>query len=121
MEQSNIKQYLQKVTDLAVDGGTRRTITLEHATEIQYWFQLTWDMINICYPFTGHPAIQLKQYGLDTEAQQGLYLVDWKANQYCTSEHDANDLDAIAGFILQYFKKALAINDDAAAWNIIEQ
>ncbi|SKC94926.1 hypothetical protein SAMN05660461_0149 [Chitinophaga ginsengisegetis] len=120
MEQINMKEYLQKVMDLAIDGNTKCIISFEHTTTPEYWFQFTWDMLNVYYPFTHDPTIQLKQWDLDTYEKDDLSLVDWKANEYCTWERDPGNLDAAADFIMQYLKKALGKDDSVASWKIIE-
>ncbi|MEZ2442860.1 hypothetical protein AB6805_14145 [Chitinophaga sp. RCC_12] len=120
MEQINIREYLQKVMDFAIYGNTKCIITFEHATAPQYWLQLTWDMLNVYYPFTNDPVIQLKQWDLDTFEKDGMSLVDWKASEYCTWEHDPENLDALADFIKQYLKKALGKDDSVTSWKIIE-
>jgi hypothetical protein len=115
----NAANLLKKAIDRTVDDDDRDyIITLEHKKDKTKWIQLSWEMVNLAYPFDKNPKTKLKSLQLNIFANGTIK--SWEANQYMTLSHSADDIETIANFIDGYVEKVFECPFDDRNFNIEE-
>src|SRR5437867_13411427 len=93
---SLICELVKKVVDAAATGNTHCCFLLTSKTKATAWIQITWDMVNMGYPFSKDPVQKLASLGI-TQLDDAE-LVGWEARKFVTFEHGGGDPESITRF-----------------------
>ena len=115
----NIKQLFDKAIQATVENADYDyVITVEDSRDDTRWLQITWDTVNVYYPFTETPDQVLSQLGL--ELPDGMGVSDWAAMKNLTLWHSATNLEIMAAFVRAYLIKAFGMSTNGEGWQIKE-
>ncbi len=98
MEQ--LLKLIHNVNKEAEAGNAYECVMIASAKDPEIWLQITWNMINLSYPFANEPESQLKTLGL--VLPQGTQIVEWEPQESATWEFDVSDPAKITEFALAY-------------------
>ncbi len=91
-------------------------VALESKIRSEIWVQLTWDCVNLYYPFADDPMIRLGSLDWPTES---LELVSWEADLFLTlSFQSAESIPTVSAFVCRYLEIML---DHSTAWDAWQQ
>lgn len=114
-----IEKLLQRAIDEAAEGNVDFCVLLESKSDEKCWVQLTWDSINVAYPFKQKPLRKLEELGIETFA--GIEVSQWKPGLFATFGHGADVLKEMAVFVASYFELALGVSPARKEMRIEEQ
>ena len=113
-----IEDQLRRAIDETAASGLDWCVTLESKSAPENWVQLTWDHVNLHYPFADDPVVRLAGIGWPMDS---LDLESWEANTFVTFSHAADDsLPDVAAFVRRYVETLLQQSTLIEDWAIDE-
>src|SRR5689334_266800 len=102
---SFVLPFFEKAITEAANGNTQICYLFESKADPNDWFQVTWDMLNLNYPFPEEPSSTLPKLGING-LENGLW--NWEALKFVTFEHGSN-AQAAANFVEDYVRVVFGI------------
>ena len=114
-----IENQLRRALDQKIETGVDWCVTLESIRNPEHWIQLTWEHVNMYYPYDTEPASALASIGWPNES---LELESWESNTFVTFSHFADEsiADAVA-FVQRYIETILKGGCNVEDWRVSEE
>ena len=110
--ESYFASMVRHVHDTVSETGEDYCLSLESRTGPPHWIQIAGFCVNLAYPLSGDPNIEL---GIrDVQKPEEFELVEWRANEFATFETGVDDAKKIAAFIRTYAERILGLRDEAS-------
>lgn len=106
---SVILPLVKKVIAEAGNGNTKLCCVIESTKNSDHWVQITWDMVNLGYPYSTHPLEKLAELGIRKIAD--AELAGWEPNKFMTFEHGGSNAEVTARFVEDYVHNLFDIAD----------